>query len=350
MTTEETSSFKRRDSTRTQRKAISLSTDELVKIGPLLPDSELPLQIEPNVPGIDLTAWVAQNRERLQQQLLRHGGILFRGFQSTLADFEAVMEAFSGKPETDPMRGSPLRNDTNSNVYISTEYPPQFSISLHNETWWQYIWPMKIFFYCHTAAREGGETPIADCRRVLARLDPALVQRFVDQGVLCIRNFGARFGRPWQPTFETEDRAVVEDFCRKNRIEFEWRDDDWLRTRHIRPAVTNHPQTGEALWFNTITHQHVSSQFDAAADRREQLLAAFGEDHAPFNTYYGDGSPIEPEVLEAIRTAYREESVAFPWQEGDILMLDNMLVAHGRRPFVGPRKILVGMTEPHTLA
>jgi hypothetical protein len=26
--------------------------------------------------------------------------------------------------------------------------------------------------------------------------------------------------------------------------------------------------------------------------------------------------------------------------------VDNMLAAHGRRPFSGPRKILVAMTEP----
>jgi hypothetical protein len=37
--------------------------------------------------------------------------------------------------------------------------------------------------------------------------------------------------------------------------------------------------------------------------------------------------------------------VSFPWQRGDILMLDNILAAHGRAPYEGPRKILVGMTE-----
>jgi hypothetical protein len=63
------------------------------------------------------------------------------------------------------------------------------------------------------------------------------------------------------------------------------------------------------------------------------------------NTYYGDGSPIEPKVLDQLRAAYNAETVSFPWQKGDLLMLDNMLVAHGRSPFVGPRQILVGMAE-----
>jgi hypothetical protein len=49
-----------------------------------------------------------------------------------------------------------------------------------------------------------------------------------------------------------------------------------------------------------------------------------------------------------VREAYRQETVTFPWQEGDILMLDNMLVAHGRSPFVGSRKIAVGMSETYS--
>jgi hypothetical protein len=79
---------------------------------------------------------------------------------------------------------------------------------------------------------------------------------------------------------------------------------------------------------------------------RDVFLTAFHEKDLPTNTYYGDGSPIEAAVLDVLRDIYRAEAVSFPWQEGDILMLDNMLAAHGRSPYSGPRKILVAMTEP----
>ncbi|HEX2252875.1 MAG TPA: TauD/TfdA family dioxygenase [Thermoanaerobaculia bacterium] len=76
------------------------------------------------------------------------------------------------------------------------------------------------------------------------------------------------------------------------------------------------------------------------------MLAEFSAEELPSNSYYGDGSPIEPEVLDHLREIYRRETVAFPWQRGDLLVLDNMLVAHGRAAFEGSRRVLVGMAEP----
>ena len=72
------------------------------------------------------------------------------------------------------------------------------------------------------------------------------------------------------------------------------------------------------------------------------------EEDLPTNTYYGDGSAIEPSVLAELQAAYQQEMVTFSWEKGDVLMLDNMLSIHARQPFVPPRKILVGMAEPYT--
>jgi hypothetical protein len=75
------------------------------------------------------------------------------------------------------------------------------------------------------------------------------------------------------------------------------------------------------------------------------LRYSFADDELPNNTYYADGSPIEANVLNELRRAYEDEKVDFGWQKGDVMMLDNMLVTHGRDPFLGERKILVGMSE-----
>lgn len=316
---------------------------ELITAGSLPGGGALPLVIRPAVEEANLTQWAWANRCFLDSQLLRHGGILFRGFRiASPAEFEQFVRAAAGELLEYRERSSP-RTQVGGNVYTSTDYPAGKSIHLHNENSYQDTWPARIFFYCATAAREGGETPIADCRKVLARLSPATRERFARRKWMYVRNYGDGFGLPWQAVFQTEDPARVERHCREHDIEVEWKEGGRLRTRAVRPAISRHPRTGELTWFNHAAFFHVTSLDEGM---REALLEVFAEDDLPSNTFYGDGSPIEPEVLEEVRDAYRRETVVFPWQEGDVLMLDNMLVAHARRPFAGPRKVLVGMAQP----
>jgi alpha-ketoglutarate-dependent taurine dioxygenase len=326
-----------------RRRVVSVSVDNLVDTKPLAGDGPLPLLIEPRLHGLDLTAWAADHRARIEADLLRHGGLLFRGFGIDGANrLEAVVRAVAGDALEYRERSSP-RSTVEGKIYTSTDYPSDYPIFLHNENSYQNDWPLKIFFLCQQPAQEGGETPIADCRRVLARIAPEVRDRFADKGWMYVRNFGDGFGLDWRTVFQTEDKAAVEAHCRKSGIEVEWKSGDRLRTRAVRPAMARHPKTGELLWFNHATFFHVSTLEPAV---REALLEEFPEEDLPANTYYGDGSPIEPEVLDHLRSVYHRETTSFPWEKGDVLLLDNMTVAHGRSPFRGDRKILVAMAEP----
>jgi alpha-ketoglutarate-dependent taurine dioxygenase len=157
-----------------------------------------------------------------------------------------------------------------------------------------------------------------------------------------VRNYGDGFGLPWQTVYQTEDKAEVEAHCQRSGIELEWKDGNRLRTRAVRNAVARHPDSGELCWFNHATFFHVSTLTPSI---REALLEEFSEEDLPTNTYYGDGSPIEPDALDHLRSCYHAETISFPWQVGDLLMLDNMMTAHGRAPFKGERKVLVGMSH-----
>jgi len=329
--------------------------DGLVKIEPLAQghgqsdhQPALPLLIQPVAEGIDLLAWASNNRQLLEQYLLKHGGILFRNFalrgtgsSASVADFEEFITRVSEKPLEYSERSSP-RSQVSGNIYTSTDYPAKQSIFLHNENSYRKNWPLHIFFFCQQPAQQGGETPIADTRKIYEQIDPAIRERFRQKQVLYVRNFGDGIGLSWETVFQTTDKKVVEQYCRQSGIEWEWRSRNRLRTRAVRPAIINHPTSGEPLWFNHLTFFHVTT---LEPKIRNALLAAFKEEDLPTNTYYGDGTPIEDAVLEELRQAYASETVVFPWQQGDILMLDNMLAAHGRRPFVGPRQILAGMSR-----
>jgi hypothetical protein len=119
-----------------------------------------------------------------------------------------------------------------------------------------------------------------------------------------------------------------------------------LRIGQVRPAYSKHPQTGDLVWFNQAHQWHLSNLEPEIA---RAMGVTIPEAELPMHAYYGDGALLEPFVLDAIRTAYQQATVTFPWQAGDILLLDNMLTAHGRMPFIGPRTVLVAMGAPLSL-
>jgi alpha-ketoglutarate-dependent taurine dioxygenase len=324
-------------------KAIDALDADLIKTNQMQPGQMLPLVVEPSLEGVSLADWATNNLEFIEEELQRHGGLLFRGFGiNTQSAFEQFLTA-TGIELMRYTEGATPRTELSEKVYTSTEYPSDQHIALHNELTYVTTWPMKIFFCCLNPATDQGETPIADVRKVLRRISASITERFIEKGWMLIRNYGEALSLPWQTTFHTTDKSEVEDYCRRAEVKCEWIGEHGLRTRQVRPPVARHPRTGEMVWFNHIAFWHVSSLLP---EMREAMLSIFGEENLPYNTYYGDGSRIEDSIIDEINQAYLEETVAFPWQRGDLLMLDNMLVAHGRRPFAGERKVIVGMGEP----
>lgn len=331
---EETSRLKLKSAKR--KVVVELVSDKLLHA-----HRSLPLLIEPAVEGVNLPKWATNNRDFISNKLQDHGGILFRGFNlNSVEEFELFLRSLAGELLEYSYRSTP-RTQVSGRIYTSTEYPAHQTIPLHNEMSYSRHWPMVLGFFCVEAAPEGGETPIADSRKVFKLIDAAIRDRFANKQIMYVRNYGDALDLPWQNVFQTENRADVEAYCRSAGIEFEWKDRNELTTRQVCQAIATHPQTGEPVWFNQAHLFHTSS---LEREIRDSLLSSAG-DEPPRNACYGDGSPIEDEALEEIRAAYAKETVLFPWQKGDVLLLDNMLAAHGRRPYRGPRKIVVGMGQ-----
>jgi alpha-ketoglutarate-dependent taurine dioxygenase len=96
------------------------------------------------------------------------------------------------------------------------------------------------------------------------------------------------------------------------------------------------------VFFNQVQLHHVSCLDEQTRSALRQL---FAEEDMPRNVYFGDGTPIPDDVVARIGDLYEELCVESPWEAGDLIALDNMIVAHARRPFSGERKILVAMAE-----
>lgn len=325
-----------------QRRSIMISGEELTRSSFVDQEKRFPLMVEPRIDHINAVDWASANREWIDQRLLEYGVVLFRGFGiDSMEQFHDFARELAPELLDYRERAAP-RTEVAHGVYTSTEFPADQYIPLHHEMSYSHNWPTKLFFYCDLPPAEGGRTPVTDDREIIRLIDPKIKEGFMKKKVMYVRNYGEGVDLAWQQAFQTQDKSVVEEYCKKAHMVAEWKDRDRLRTRAVRQAVATHPKTGDTVWFN---HAHMFHVSNLEPKVRESLLKEFGEEDLPRNAFYGDGSPIEASILDEIREVYNAAAVRFDWHKSDVMMVDNFLSSHGRQPFSGQRRILVAMAD-----
>lgn len=314
--------------------------------------STLPLvfSADGEVPA-DPADWAEAHRDEIETALHRAGAVLLHGFAISSADeFRAFCAAMS--PELrNYVGGDSPRTDVADQVYTSTEYPAHLEVFLHNELSYAGWSPDRVFFCCLVPAETGGETHVADGREIYHRLDPAVRDRFEQRGVTYLQHLwdaddAPGIGKSWQETFETHDRGGVEAYLRESGMDFEWTALG-LRTAATHPAVLDHAVNGERCWHNQADQWHrdmggVKVSFGGAGDARIDPRTA-GVDTLGNHVTYGDGTEIDVADLHHVRAVTQSCEVVFAWHAGDVLVVDNVMAMHGRKPFTGDRRVLVAM-------
>ncbi|MFF0161143.1 TauD/TfdA family dioxygenase [Streptomyces sp. NPDC005263] len=305
-----------------------------------------PAQISPAQVGAAPTAQgLAEHLRSLPDLgglLAREKALVFRGFGVDPAELDEVMDLLLPN-RLAYVHGNSPRTKVGSNVYTSTEYPAEYSISMHNEMSYAHQWPARLLFFCETAPLTGGATPVIDGTRWLGCLDPEVREAFAD-GVRYSQNLhgGMGLGKSWQATFETEERDRVEAFLSDSGADWKWLPDGSLRVSQLRPAIVRHPVTGDEVWFNQADQWHPASLGDDTAAALASIMPA---EELPQSVSFADGSPIPDEYVIQVRDRGLDNAVDVDWHAGDLLLIDNVLVGHGRRPFTGPRRVLVAMSD-----
>lgn len=284
------------------------------------------------------------SRRAIKDSVSRNGAVLLRGFKlNNASDFSKASKILSENRLMGYENRSTPRKEVTKEVFTSTEYPSDASIPLHNENSYTHKFPRFLYFFCLKNSSEGGETPLANSASIYSSLDKSVRQLFEQHAVSYIRAFGD-VDLPWPEVFGTHDKCEVSQYCIDNHIEFRW-DQDKLTIKETRPAVIAHPESNRRIWFNQAHLFHHTNLASAG----EELLRIYGVNNLPRNACLGNGEPIDSEALSHIRETLDKNQFVFEWKPSDLLFLDNLSMAHGRRPYKGIRKILVSMSHSSSI-
>ena len=300
-----------------------------------------PLVLSPDTNSKDANApevcsWAKENQSTLKQQLLDHGAILFRNFKiSSPEDFDSFVKSFDLAPFP-YIGGAAPRRVITGNVFTANESPPSEPIPFHHEMAQVPDFPKVLFFYCNIPPTEGGQTPIAHSNMVYQRMQdraPDLVRRLEDEGVRYIRTLpdeddpNSPIGRSWKSTYLTQEKSEAEARAKEQGTTIEWLPNGCLKTTtKVLPAIRIDERTGKKTWFNSVIAAYLGWQ-DSRNDRKTAVSFANGEF-------------MQETEMETLRATLDESAVDFPWQKGDVLMVDNRQALHARRTFTPPRQIL----------
>lgn len=292
--------------------------------------------------GADPAGRAAALRTRVRAAVAGHGAVRVRGLDPRTPQEVGAVAAALGIEAMPEREGFAPRRVLAPGVLSASEWPPDEPMCMHHELSYASEVPATLLFACLRAPDSGGATAVADSQAVLASLPDGLVEPFARHGWRLTRSY-REVGVAWTEAFGTEDPAEVAAYCAREAVEHSWLPDGALRTRQRRAAVLDHPGNGRPVWFNQVSFLNERT-LDPMV--REYLTDVYGPDALPFNTAYGDGRPIPQEVVETIDRTYRAATVSEPWTTGDVLVVDNLRMAHSREAYEGERRIAVVLGDP----
>lgn len=288
----------------------------------------------------DLVAHITAHKLDLDAELAKAGAVLFRGFDvPTAQTFDAAIAAYGEENFTYAKSlSNAVRVNVTERVFTANEAPPETRIHLHHEMAQTPIYPSKLFFYCEIAPAEGGATPMCRSDTVYERLlagNPALAKAFEERGVRYSNTMpaaddaGSGQGRSWRSTLGVETREAAEARLADLGYEWEWQNGEALRvTTPVLPAVRTLPD-GRKTFFNQLI-----AAFRGWSDTRNEATKA---------VRFGGGELITADDMAAPIALSEELTYDHAWQAGDVVLVDNFLVMHGRKPFVGKRRVLASL-------
>jgi hypothetical protein len=319
-----------------------------------VPDRTIPHTMRPEAStAADQEQQLIANREAILQQLEDTGAIWLRGYDlmKSKEGFQRFYEALELEPCQDPLASVGARAvvDKKGAMYEAVNKPSRakFFVGMHNESTFKRTNRVGAFV-CFKRATKGGEFLLLDGRKALADMDPEVLKPLYERGVrfsnaeLPFFDFLRSTPAPVKDTLMPVFKGVA-DVAVGAKIDMEldlkWAEDekDGLRLMAFSPPqspVNRHPATGDPAWFCNV-HSHSRYLRDTRDGDLPETSGASKLNRT--DMFYGDGTPIPREHLEHIDEVTMRNLVYVPMEEGDVVLVDNYQVMHGRDVFEGER-------------
>ena len=248
------------------------------------------------------------DREEIINLFQSYGVLLFRGFENSVDTFTQFTNSLS-KDFLDYTGGVFNRRVINGNATVLTVNDFKDEIKLHGEMYYQQDIPLMLWFFCAHPASQDGETILCDGRQLFNELSSPLKELFRNKK---LKFLGHLDKDRWQKQYKTDDLRVVEQTCRSNNLLLQINADESIDLQYISPAI--HPsRCGKYPTF-------INSLLPAI--HRYKNVVCFDDD-----------TEITDDIVDELNELAERITTEISWETGDVLMVDNTRVMHGRRAF-----------------
>jgi hypothetical protein len=290
---------------------------------------------------------IKERKAEVVSGLAQYGAIALRGIQWRSAEDAALLTGLISPLSGAYVGGATPRSKISKNIYESTRVPSNLELGLHQEMAYLPRFPNALIFSCIQPALTGGETTFLNMHDFLRAVSLEKIEEIRTRGLQYHRNLAARpnaisfMHRPWPEVFDVDSKEAAENACDAIGLQYAWRDDGSLDVVHNASGFVEHPLLLRQVWFNQLLAQHANARVIGAL--YAMLLKRKTSKAMPHTVTFGDGSEIPFEFLSELYDIQEKNMLTHRWEAGDIVLIDNLTCAHGRKPYAGDRKMLVSM-------
>ncbi|MEV0257602.1 TauD/TfdA family dioxygenase [Streptomyces sp. NPDC050732] len=271
----------------------------------------------------DRTAGFAELYEAGLDQLLADAGhLLIRGFDPGVEEFNELVRRYSSRTTLDPART--FHGDAAQKV--DSGHDP---IGLHLENGATPFAPDLLWFHCVKAARSGSETTVCDGFRVWDALSERSRELFTAQPVKYTRNVPKEM---WQRLAAHLAGGGLHPAQMEVSSLYALANDG-------ADATFTEEADGSLTYTYTVYVAHPTRWSTRTAWANSLLGPSFNYE-AP-EIRFADGSPIPDAVIAEYSEVTEAVTEEIAWQDGDIVLIDNSRVMHGRRAITDPDRTIL---------